>query len=128
MTTTPTTPARALLDSAISEKAFQAQVIQLAELNGWLVFHPYDSRRSTPGFPDLTLCRDGRLILAELKTEKGRLSPAQREWIDALMTVTRATWRYGAPDGVVSVYVWRPSQWHDIEAVLASKPRRTGAA
>lgn len=125
MTTHPTTP-RALLDSAISEKAFQAQVIQLAALHGWLCYHTFDSRRSAAGFPDLVLVRDGRVIFAELKTERGKVSAHQRQWIDALLTTTRATWLYGAPDGVVSVYVWRPSQWNAIEATLAT--RRKGAA
>jgi hypothetical protein len=35
----------------MSEKAFQAKVLQLARLNGWAWYHPYDSRRSNPGFP-----------------------------------------------------------------------------
>ena len=112
---------RAVLDSAISEKQFQANVIALARLNHWAVYHAYDSRRSEPGFPDLVLIRDGKLLFAELKTERGRVSAAQKHWLEELLTVTRATWRYGAADGVVSVYVWRPSQWAQIEAVLTRK-------
>ena len=36
-----------------TEKGFQAAVVELARLRGWLVYHTYDSRRSAKGFPDL---------------------------------------------------------------------------
>ena len=67
-----------------SEKRFQDAVVQLAQLSGCLVYHTYDSRRSTPGFPDLVILRDDLLIFAELKTEKGKLSKYQANWLDAL--------------------------------------------
>jgi len=51
------------------------------------------------GYPDLTLCRDGRLIFAELKAERGRLSDEQARWLQDL-AATRA-----------EVVVWRPSDW-----------------
>ena len=35
----------------------------------------------TPGIPDLALIRDGRAYALELKTDNGRLSPAQVEAI-----------------------------------------------
>lgn len=57
------------------------------------------------GYVDLTMARDGRVIFAELKTEKGKLSPAQEEWRDAL-------------EGQ-EYYLWRPSHWPIIERVLA---------
>ncbi len=38
-----------------AEGDFQAGVVRLAELRGWLVYHTHDSRRSQPEFPDLTL-------------------------------------------------------------------------
>ena len=57
-----------------TEAQFQAAVIQYAELKGWMVYHTHDSRGSRPGFPDLTMVRDGVLIFAELKSERGRLT------------------------------------------------------
>ncbi len=39
------------------EKPFQAQVVELARLSGWLTYHTHDSRRSQSGFPDLVLVR-----------------------------------------------------------------------
>lgn len=90
----------------LTEKQFQAHVLQLASLYGWLVFHPYDSRRSAAGFPDLTLVRGGKLLFVELKTDRGRSTPDQRLWLDAL----RAT---GA-----DARLWRPKDFAEIEETL----------
>ncbi len=86
---------------AIPEKMFLQQVIDLAHLTGWLCYHTHDSRRSCPGFPDLALCHPGRhlYLLAELKSERGRLSPAQQSWIDALREAS------------IEVHVWRPADF-----------------
>jgi len=70
-----------------------------ARLCGWLVYHTFNSSKSDPGFPDLVLVRDGRIVYAELKTEKGRLTKHQRDWLKAL------------DDAGQEVYVWRPSDW-----------------
>jgi hypothetical protein len=92
-----------------SEREFQQAVLDLAGACGWWAYHTFDSRRSTPGFPDLVLAKvDRRLIVAELKTEKGRVSPAQREWLDLLAEI--------ASD--IDVCVWRPSDWPEIERKL----------
>lgn len=93
--------------AAVSEKRFQEQVIQLANLSGWLCYHTHDSRRSAPGFPDLVLVRPPEIIFAELKTEEGRVRPEQRAWLEAL----------GACPGV-EVRVWRPAAWREIAEVL----------
>lgn len=99
----------------ISEAAWQEQVVRLAQLYGWLVYHTFDSRRSTAGFPDLVLVhpRRGRVIFAELKTDKGTLSAPQIEWNAALQQVA-ATLR--APE--FAVYVWRPKDFEDMHAAL----------
>jgi hypothetical protein len=98
-----------VLPVELTEKEWQAQVLQLAKLCGWKkAFHVYDSRRSHTGWPDLVLVRE-RLVFAELKTETGKVSPAQWEWLDAL--------GYAGAE----VYVWRPS---DLEQVAATLRRR----
>lgn len=43
-------------------------VVDAARLNGWLVYHTHDSRRSAEGFPDLVMLRLSRMVVAELKT------------------------------------------------------------
>lgn len=67
----------------VSEKAFQQQVIQAARLTGHLVYHTLHSIGSEPGFPDLVICKPGNLYVWEVKTERGRLTPAQARWLDA---------------------------------------------
>lgn len=97
---------------ALTEKAFQAQVIELAQLAGWLVMHTrsvqqFDGRWLTPlqgdpGYPDLTLAKGGRVVFAELKVGRNKLTADQVLWLDAL------------PGSVV----WRPDDWDQIEETL----------
>ena len=68
------------------EGELQRQVIELAQLLGWLCYHTHDSRRSAPGFPDLVLVHEqtGALVFAELKSNSGRVTPEQDRWLTAL--------------------------------------------
>lgn len=97
----------------ISEAQFQAQVVEMAEWLGWRTYHPFDSRRSNPGFPDLTLVRDGRLVMAELKDDTSKPTPEQLAWYADLLLVQDA-----APD-VFTSRIWRPRHMDDIDAVLS---------
>ena len=92
----------------MSEGEFQKQVLQLAELLGWLTYHTYDSRRSQAGFPDLVLVKSGRIVFAELKSQKGRVRAAQQTWLDALMR-----------NDHVETYLWRPDDWDAVVQVLS---------
>jgi hypothetical protein len=94
------------LELATTEKQFQEQVVGYAALRGWKVFHPHHMQRSSYGYPDLTLARGDRLVFAELKTERGKLSEQQTAWLDTLRQTP------------AEVYVWRPSSWGDLEQVL----------
>jgi hypothetical protein len=100
-----------------SEAAFQQQVLNLATLYDWATYHPPDNRpsgrtgrvqRVVAGFPDLTLVRDEALLFAELKKENGRVSPAQTRWLTLLAKVPG-----------VETYIWRPSDWDEIQARLS---------
>ena len=91
----------------ITEKAFQAAVVELAKLSGWMVYHTHDSRRSEPGFPDLVLVRD-RVRFRELKSEGGRLSLAQKKWM------------WGLTFAGADFCMWEPSDWPEIEATLTA--------
>jgi hypothetical protein len=81
-------------------------VVRYARLMGWSAYHTYDSRRSAAGFPDLVLVRRPRVVWAELKSERGRLTDDQRAWIEELRACGQA------------VFVWRPSNWEEIERAL----------
>lgn len=67
-----------------TEKQFQALVTELAGQYGFAVYHPFDSRRSTAGYPDLTLVKPPRLIFVELKVGKYQITDQQREWLEML--------------------------------------------
>ena len=101
------TDARVVLDGAMTEAEWQRQIVEYAELHGWLCYHTHDSRRSQAGYPDLTLVRYGRLVFAELKTQHGRVSREQAVWLNALEGT-------GA-----RCYLWRPAQWQEVQEVLA---------
>lgn len=85
----------------LTEKAYQQRIIDLAKVCGWLHYHPFDSRRSVAGFPDLVLVHPRRKIIQyyEVKTDTGKVSEAQRAWIAALNLA-------GAQACVV-----RPAEW-----------------
>lgn len=102
----PTNLPESPLAEDISEAQFQQRVIDFAGRNGWLCYHTHDSRRSNPGYPDLTLVRRGEIVFAELKVPPNECSEEQVRWLDAL----RET---GAAAGV-----WRPEDWPKIQEVL----------
>lgn len=97
---------------AETENNFQKCVIDLAKLHGWRVVHfrparvirggkeswrtPYEGHS---GFPDLVIAKNGRVIIAELKTEKGKPSAEQLDWLQQIGSIGR---------------LWRPSDWDDI--------------
>jgi hypothetical protein len=72
----------------------------------WRRYHTLNSRGSDPGFPDLVLLRPPRLVVAELKTEDGRVSRDQWAWLDDFAAA-------GA-----EAYVWRPGDRADVERIL----------
>lgn len=96
------------------EEGFALKIKEWAELNGWLC-HRMPTWRptcSSPGFPDMVLVNGhGRLIFAELKTDKGTLTEAQRLWRD---------WLLLAP---CEYYIWQPRDWPDIENRLRRPDR-----
>jgi len=98
--------------AAESEEGWLTAVLECARWCGWLAYHTRDSRRSTPGFPDLMLVRPPRAIAAELKTDRGLLTREQGDWLAGL-----------AGCGL-EVYVWRPVDWPDVRRLL--DPRHSG--
>ena len=92
---------------SITEKQFEAQVKDLAKIFGWMYYHTWKSVFSPKGFPDCVLVRQPRLIFAELKSEKGKVSSEQRAWLDALGKLVN-----------VEVYLWRPDDIETITKVL----------
>lgn len=110
----------------MAERDFQSIVIHLAQRNGFLVAHfraarvtrrdkhgnKYD-KYETPvaadgkGFPDLVMVKQGRMIVAELKSDKGVLSKDQKKWVKAMHSAG------------VEAYVWRPKDWSVVQKILS---------
>ncbi len=90
-----------------SESAWRDRtVIPYARLKGWRVYFTHTSKFSPAGFPDLVLVRGPRLMMRELKTERGVVTGAQADWLERL---------YAAG---VDASVWRPSDWPAIQKEL----------
>lgn len=103
------------------EKDFQRDVVQLARTLGWRValFRPARTTKGWrtavgadgAGWPDLMLVRD-RLVAAELKVGRNRLTPEQADWIEWLTAAG------------VECHVWRPE---DLDHIVFTLQQRRAA-
>ncbi len=104
---------------AISEAEFLRQIIQLATLYGWWCMHQRPAMLSSgkwvtatqgqgKGFPDLVLVRE-RVLWVEVKTDKGKCTREQDEWLSRLKAAEQET------------YIWRPSYWASIQLTLSQE-------
>ena len=96
----------------LSEQDLQDAVAECAQALGYLVFHQRPCRRtdgswysavqySGVGFFDLTLIGRGRVVFAEIKSARGKVSPEQQRWHD-----------HAKANGLDAV-VWWPKDWLD---------------
>jgi len=114
----------------VSERDWQRTVLDLAALYRWTVLHLHDSRRvvavgdgepvavgdaDIAGLPDLLLIRE-RVMWRELKSEQGRLRPAQKRILEAL--------RQAGQD----VDVWRPRDLDRVVVELRPKAAAGGGS
>lgn len=99
---------RRLAGTGEDERRFQGRVIKLARALGWRCHHETDSRFSRPGFPDLILIKDGRMVVAELKVEGGKLEDEQAEWLAAFSAVPG-----------VQTHVWWDWQFEEVVRCLS---------
>ena len=104
-----------------TERDFQDSVIRLAHLYGWRVHHVRPGMTSrgrwitnvqgNVGFPDLVLAHDKHgVIFAELKSDTGRVTPQQQEWLYTLCVTGH------------EAYVWRPTHIKLITKRLRGQP------
>jgi hypothetical protein len=113
-----------------TERRFQAQVIELAEVLGWKIRHdratnqrrdcrvchapfrcagcstPLTIVRNDPGLLDLLLTRRPRIIWAEIKTDRGKLTDDQKLMLAELRECGQ------------EAYVFRPKTWEQIVRLL----------
>ena len=107
----------------MTEDQLKTAVIDLAELNGWLVYSIRRSdkakvqgrMRTGKGFPDLVMVhpKRKRMMVVELKSQAGKLTPQQEVWLGAIAGVE-----------IGDVAVWQPGHWASghIEDVLRYRP------
>lgn len=96
---------------SMSEADLLKGVLDIARVLGWKTLHLRPARTAhgyrTPiqgdgvGWPDVFLVRRTRLVAAELKAERGRMTDAQRDWLEALR------------DAGVETFEWRPADYPD---------------
>lgn len=83
---------------AMKEATLEENVRQACKVLGLMRYHTYRSTKSPAGFVDDVIV--GKWVMwRELKTQKGKLSPAQAQWM-AQLAATGA-----------DVSIWRPSAW-----------------
>jgi hypothetical protein len=85
-----------------TEAEFLESVRKAARLLGWATYHTRRSEGSEAGFPDLVMTRRPRVIFAELKSDRGKVTDAQRAWIDELRACGQ------------EAYIWRPKNTESI--------------
>lgn len=101
----------------MSESDLLTGVLDIARLTGWRTIHVRPGRTAHgwrtavsgdgTGWPDIVALRGDRIIVAELKADRGRLTDEQRDWL--------AAWTATGAD----VHVWRPVDYPDtIASVL----------
>lgn len=91
--------------TTLTEADLQQRVLDYARLRGWRCAHIRPARTTAgwrtpyqgdPGLPDLVLARGGVVVLAELKTARGRTTVEQDAWLAAAGGHGR---------------LWRPDSW-----------------
>ena len=104
----------------MNEAAFSRIIVAHAEDKRWKVYGIRNTKaggllsKSGLGFPDLLMLRDGRLMVVELKTDRGKFRAGQQSWLSSF-----------AYAGIES-YVWRPKDWFAgrIHPLLAAEAER----
>lgn len=114
----------------MTERELSRSLIRAARTFGWHVDFTWSSMHSPKGRPDLFLTKGLRLVVAELKTDTGKVTPEQEEqlawWrrfalaVDRVTEVAAACATPDADELRVQVHVWRPADLDEAYRVLMS--------
>lgn len=98
----------------VTERDLREQVRDLCKIYHWRFLFTWTSIHSPKGMLDLLLINkeQERVIFAELKSERGKMTPEQQETFDELDACGQ------------EVYLWRPA---DIENIARLLKQETGA-
>ena len=99
----------------ITEKQFEQQIKDLAELFGRSYYHTHRSQFSPAGFPDCIMASTERkplLIAAELKVGNNQPTFEQYVWIRFFQFLGEQT------DGLVDGFLWYPEDIEEFAKVI----------
>jgi len=114
-----------LASQSITEAEWLRSVGDALDLTAWAWIHHRPARRaqgkwttptqgnSAKGFPDIVAVRPPRCLWLELKTERGRVSPEQDDWLERL----RAS-------GQEAYVIRLPRDWHFFTELTARDPEQ----
>jgi Holliday junction resolvase len=95
------------------------------DLTGWAWIHHRPARRkggkwttptqgnSSKGFPDIVAVRSPRVLWIEVKTNTGRTTPEQKQWVESLRS-----------SGQEAHVLHFPRDWHRFDALIAAEPQQ----
>lgn len=115
-------------------------LIEAATWLGYHVHHETDSRRTNPGYPDLTVVGHGAIFVIETKsrgekfipprtTKRGTQLPGQIDWLAAFAATGKAHTYVCRPqreDLAPSEEDWQEIAYDDLLAVLREQAGRNG--
>lgn len=90
----------------ISLDEWQGLVTTFATFQGWSVYVNANPKGTTPGFPHLVIVRKPELMFVLLRTNRAEPTRAQQDWLATIAACD------------VRAEMWRPEDWHDVEAQL----------
>jgi len=99
-----------------SEKDFSSAIEDLLDILGykWCHFRPARTEHGWrtalsghKGMLDYIAVKDGRFLVFELKSDTGKVSSEQQDWIDKLKNCKG-----------IECYVWRPADWNELVRIM----------
>ena len=115
----------------VSERDFSKSVEDLLKFYGWQFVHFRPARvmrhgketyetayTGNKGFPDYFCTKPPRILIFELKSETGKLSQEQKDWIDLLKSCQQPNMNLYKTCDFPEVYVWRPDEIENIAKIL----------
>ena len=103
---------------SVTENELLQTVLEMAEAMGYVVYHVFEqshyAKRTVIGFPDLVMYRPfdfergwrRRLIVMELKSQRGVLTEQQQDWLSCFSSFK------------IETYIVRPSDLDSLENLL----------
>ncbi len=93
----------------MKEAEYATRIEETANYLGLRWHHETDSRRSKAGFPDYCFVGPEGCLFLEIKSDKGRATPQQEAWIEALDNISSHCDRVNYQ--AITAYIAYPRDW-----------------